>query len=114
MGKGAYPESVEMVKKYGNFFFDTSTCFYEVGISGAETAKNVFEIMRIIGADRIRFGTDWSWHDPLIDINYIEKMELDDEEKAGILGLNARRVYNPLAAPAVLRQAKIKNFSKLY
>jgi len=94
MGKGAYPESVEMAKKYDNFFFDTSTCFYEAGISGAEVARNVFEIIREIGTDRILFGTDWPWYDPLIDINHIDKMELADEEKAGILGLNARRVYN--------------------
>jgi len=93
IGKGAYQESVEMARKYSNLFFDTSTCLYEAGISVAEAARNILATIKKIGVDRIMFGTDWPWYDPLKDIVIIKSMHLSWEEKAAILGLNAKNIF---------------------
>jgi predicted TIM-barrel fold metal-dependent hydrolase len=93
IGKGFYEESVEIAKKCPNVFFDTSTCFYQDGRYSKDLIPQIADLIKRIGTYRVMFGSDWAWFDPLKDIESIKAMKLSDNEKAAILGLNAKEVY---------------------
>ncbi len=47
---------------------------------------------RQIGCDRIMFGSDYPWHDPLLDSARIQRLPLTDAEKRVVLYENAVRI----------------------
>ncbi|MDC7234405.1 MAG: amidohydrolase family protein [Spirochaetales bacterium] len=53
------------------------------------------KIIRTHGADQILFGSDSPWHDPLIEIQYLQSLRLKDEEEEAILGMNVERLFGP-------------------
>ncbi|MBQ9358776.1 MAG: amidohydrolase [Abditibacteriota bacterium] len=80
-------EEQEEVRKYyngRNIYLDT--CFTHLYISGPELA----EAIRRHGADKVMFGTDSPWSDPVEQMEYIRSLELSDEDKQLVLGENAR------------------------
>ncbi|MBO4926176.1 MAG: amidohydrolase family protein [Clostridia bacterium] len=56
------------------------------------TEKQFVHMVRAFGPDRILFGTDSPWEDQAAEIGKIRALPLADEEKAAILGGNARRL----------------------
>ena len=50
--------------------------------------------MRLLGAERVLFGTDSPWAEHKEQIARIENCPLSDEEKALILGGNAKKLLN--------------------
>ncbi|OGQ00680.1 MAG: hypothetical protein A2Z51_09440 [Deltaproteobacteria bacterium RBG_19FT_COMBO_52_11] len=94
LGKGYFEESIELARKYANVFFDLSGCFFSSGTPPSEHIQKIGQMIKQIGPHRILYGSDWPWFDPLGDVAVIEKMDFSDEEKAMILGLNAKRIYN--------------------
>lgn len=49
-------------------------------------------LVRAFGAGRILFGSDCPWGSPQNDLQHIRRLPLTDEEKAAILGSNAKRL----------------------
>lgn len=94
LGKGFFPESLEVAKKFANIYMDTSAV-----ITGLEGDKKNFsdqetvEFIRAIGVSRVLFGSDWPWFDPLPAIEKIRKLPFADQEKQMILRENAARVF---------------------
>ncbi len=93
LGKGYFEESIELARKYANVFFDISGCFFSGESPTAEPIQKIGEVIKKIGLHRILYGSDWPWLDPLQDLAIIQKMDFNNEEKAMILGLNAKRIY---------------------
>jgi hypothetical protein len=50
------------------------------------------ELFRMHGIDKILFGTDWPWSNPLEERRKLEQLDLTDGELEMILGANAVRV----------------------
>lgn len=50
------------------------------------------DIIRRHGAERVLFGSDFPWHDPIREIKLIKSLDISEEEKRLILGENARRL----------------------
>ncbi|MCP4625502.1 MAG: amidohydrolase [bacterium] len=93
LGKGFFKEAVELSHKCSNIFFDTSACLIEAGQNIEKHASDILEIIKSIGAHRVMFGSDWPWFNPSNDIAAIKNMNLNDNKKAMILGLNAKKIY---------------------
>lgn len=66
-------------------------CHYRTGKSWLDDNQAV-EMIRTIGADRVLFGTDYPWVDPMGDIERIRSLNLTEEERRKILGENAARL----------------------
>ena len=49
-------------------------------------------LVRTFGAERILFGTDSPWADPQAELRHIRALPLSEEERAAILGGNAKRL----------------------
>lgn len=54
----------------------------------------LLEIVRVHGADKILFGSDFPWHMPQQEIELIHSLPISEEEKELILGENAARLLN--------------------
>lgn len=91
LGRGFFEESVRLAAEYANVFFDTSGCLFPHGV--APQMGEVEKLIRRIGADRVMFGSDWPWFDPLRDIAALRQSGLSAEEKAQVLGLNAKSIF---------------------
>ena len=52
------------------------------------------ELVRLLGAERVLFGTDSPWAEHKEQVKRIESCPLSDEEKALILGGNAKKLLN--------------------
>lgn len=55
-------------------------------------SDEAFVLVRAFGAERILFGSDCPWGSPQNDLQHIRRLPLSGEEKAAILGGNAKRL----------------------
>jgi len=51
-------------------------------------------LVRAHGTDRVLFGSDGPWTDPVVELAHLEELGLADDEFAAILGGNARRLLD--------------------
>jgi predicted TIM-barrel fold metal-dependent hydrolase len=93
-GRGYYEEAIALAQKYPNLFFDTAACLQSPESTSAKQAEEICQMIKKVGATRVLFGSDWPWFDPILDVQMIGNMDLKDEEKALVLGLNAKRIYD--------------------
>lgn len=49
--------------------------------------------LRMIGAQRVMFGSDYPWFDPIQGVQRLLKLDLTEEEKRLIFSENAIRIY---------------------
>jgi predicted TIM-barrel fold metal-dependent hydrolase len=76
----------EVAKALANVFFDTAATVFLY-------KPKIFEQMsRIIGSDKILFGTDYPLMHQNRVIAQIQSSQLPEEDKAGILGANAQKL----------------------
>ena len=68
-----------------NCFMDCSSSFF---ITGKRRAK---ELIRFYGADRILFGSDFPMWSPKNELNFLESLDLTEDELEKIVWLNAQR-----------------------
>ncbi|MCM1132595.1 MAG: amidohydrolase family protein [Ruminococcus flavefaciens] len=72
--------------KYGNILFDTGI------LSGYIGAEQLFRIIKTHGADKILFGSDAPWDNPQNEIDLIDSLPLNSEEKELIFHKNAENL----------------------
>ncbi len=88
----------EDVKKYllgSNCYLDISCSFSELGSWCDTTEKEVAEVIKIHGADKILFATDSPWNDQKAYLEHFRSMkELSDTEKELILYQNAEKILS--------------------
>jgi len=98
LGRDFYEESVEMARRFPNIFFDTSSVIPgdENGepLQGHSSLSNdeVVELIRRIGLDRVMFGSDYPWFNPLWDLRRFMKLPFSEDEKKALLAGNAKRI----------------------
>lgn len=74
--------------KKGNLYFDISA------ISGYISHDQLSRIVKKHGADKILFGSDSPWSDPVNEINMVDSLDLTDEEKDMIFYKNAMDILH--------------------
>jgi len=93
MGKGYLEDSVELAQKYGHVYFDISAIISFIGSKGGFSSDaHAVELIRKIGVNRVLFGSDWPWCDPLLAMERLNRLDLTHHEKKRILGLNAANI----------------------
>ena len=91
LGKGYESEIAVLTRRYPNVYTETSTRLSGLDEAGKWTPAEAVTWFRLIGIDRILFGTKWPLFDPQQDIDTVHKLPLTPEEKGKILGENAKR-----------------------
>jgi len=92
LGKGYESEIAVLTRRYPNVYTETSMRLRGLDEAGKWTPAEAVTWCRLIGIDRILFGTKWPLFDPQQDIDTVRKLPLTPEEKRKILGDNAKRV----------------------
>jgi len=94
LGKGFLEESVQLAQKYDNVFFDTSAIISGTELKGGLSSNvQAVEMIRKIGVQKVLFGSDWPWFDPLPAIERIKSWDFSEGEKRRILGQNAVEIF---------------------
>jgi len=94
MGNGYLEESVALAQKYGQVYFDISGIISFIGSQGGFSSDaHAVELIRQIGVNRVLFGSDWPWCDPLLAKQRFNRLALTDLEKQSILGQNAAKIF---------------------
>jgi predicted TIM-barrel fold metal-dependent hydrolase len=91
LGKGYESEIAVLTRRYPNVYTETSMRLSGLDEAGKWTPAEAVTWFRLIGIDRILFGTKWPLFDPQQDIDTVRKLPLTPEEKRKILGENAKR-----------------------
>ena len=88
---GDFDACAELARTYPNVFFDC--CFVVNGVDRppAISDEEAVAAFRRIGTDRVMFGSDYPWFDPVADAGRIRRLPLTASEKRAILHDNAIR-----------------------
>ncbi len=87
-GWSIWEEAAEKYKGIPNFYVDCSSSFNYLK---PETAK---KIIRLYGAEKVLFGTDYPMWSPKSELEYFLSLGLDENEIRCILNINAKKVFN--------------------
>jgi predicted TIM-barrel fold metal-dependent hydrolase len=91
LGRGYEAEIAALTRRHPNVYTETSMRLAHLGDPGRWTPAEAVTWLRLIGVDRILFGTKWPLADPTQEIATVRELPLTEEEKRKILGENARR-----------------------
>ncbi len=89
---GDFDACADLARAYPNVFFD---CCYV--INGTEERQSLSDeeaaaALRQVGVERVMFGSDYPWFDPLLDSARIQRLPLGEGEKRAVLHDNAQRI----------------------
>ena len=93
VGLGYWDQAIALAKSCPSVNFD---CSAAIGMSEAEGGlpdDGLVFVIREIGVERVMFGSDYHWFDPIQSIERLLRLDLRREEKRLILGENAVRIY---------------------
>ena len=86
-GWSVWDEAERMLSGYENFYVDTSSSLYEI------TPERAEGLIRIFGAKRVLFGTDYPMWEIKTEISRFMKLNLSQEEREDILYNNTARLF---------------------
>lgn len=86
-GWSVWEEAAKVLEPFRNLVVDTSSSFFWLKPEAAR------RLIRIYGSGRVMFGTDYPLWKQQPDLDYLEKLELTDQEYGNILWKNAVRVF---------------------
>jgi len=91
VGQGYESEIAVLTRRYPNVYTDTSMRLSRLGEPRNWTPAEAVTWLRLIGVDRVLFGTKWPLFDPKQALATLRNLQLPEEEKRKILGENAKR-----------------------
>jgi|GEM_PF-175252 len=80
-------------KGYPNAYLDLCACIGEAMGGHGMPAEDMMTLIRTLGAEKVLFGSDFPWFEPLDTLEGVLKLELEEREKRWILGENAIQVF---------------------
>ncbi|MEW6616732.1 MAG: amidohydrolase family protein [Thermodesulfobacteriota bacterium] len=93
--KPYYKDAISIARKgYPNAYFDLSACIAEAIGGYGMPPKDITALIRDLGAERVFFGSDFPWYEPIEAVQGVLKLDLEEWEKRLIMGENAMRVFN--------------------
>ena len=84
-GYGLFDLSIELMRKYDNLSFDISA-------HGTDREGMIAEAVKLVGSERILFGTDYPGYSPYPFIDAVMKADITDADRENIFYKNAERV----------------------
>ena len=92
MGGGAWTQAPELVDACPNALFDCSEILDWYGAPNAPTERQVAQLIKDVGPQRVMMGSDFPWWSPAhVAERVMDLPLLSAEEKEMILGANAAR-----------------------
>ena len=93
MGGATWQQALEIAETYDNAFFDCCEIIEWTRSENGPTERELAQLIRDIGADRVMMGSDFPWYDLDQTVDRVMSLPiLSMEEKEGIIGANAERI----------------------
>ncbi|MFQ5924585.1 MAG: amidohydrolase family protein, partial [Dehalococcoidia bacterium] len=93
LGWGFWQQSISLVQSCPNVNFDCCAVIAVTEDEGGLSDKDLLSMIREIGAQRVLFGSDYPWFDPVQGVQRLSRLDLTEEEKRLIFSENAIRIY---------------------
>ena len=93
MGGATWRQALEIAQSHDNAFFDCCEIIEWTHSENGPSDRELAQLIRDIGADRVMMGSDFPWYDLDRTIDRVMALPLlSMEEKEGIIGANAERI----------------------
>lgn len=89
---GEFAACADLARAYPNLFFDCCGVINGTEKRPALSDEEATAVLRQVGTERVMFGSDYPWFDPVLDAARLRLLPLTDAEKRGILHDNAVRL----------------------
>jgi len=89
---GDFAACADLARAYPNAFFDCCGVINGTEKQPALSDEEAAAALRQVGTDRVMFGSDYPWFDPVLDAARIGRLPLSDPEKRAVLHDNAVRI----------------------
>jgi predicted TIM-barrel fold metal-dependent hydrolase len=89
---GDFAACADLARAYPNVFFDCCGVINGTEKQPALSDEEAAAAMRQVGAERVMFGSDYPWYDPVLDAARVQRLPLTDAEKQAVLHDNAQRI----------------------
>jgi predicted TIM-barrel fold metal-dependent hydrolase len=89
---GDFAACADLAGAYSNVFFDCCGVINGTEKQLALSDEEAVAALRQVGTERVMFGSDFPWFDPVLDATRIQRLPLTDTEKQAILHDNAVRI----------------------
>jgi predicted TIM-barrel fold metal-dependent hydrolase len=93
-GRPHFEEAIKVANDFPQLAFDCCGLVTGNPEPNDPSDADLVRLFRAIGTDRVMFGTDWPFRDPIPDVHRVLNLPLDDDEKEQILSRNAIRILN--------------------
>lgn len=94
MGHGYEKDVANLTRQFPNVFTDTSLRLSRLGSSGNWSASEVVDAIRSIGVDRVLFGSNYPFVNPVGYVKTLESLPLTDGERRQIASGNFERLMS--------------------
>ncbi len=91
-GFGDFAACAALARDHPNVFFDCCAVINGTEPSPTLSDDEAAAAVRLVGAGRLMFGSDYPWFDPALDAARIQRLPLTDAEKRAVLYDNAVRI----------------------
>lgn len=92
LGWGDFAACADLARAFPNVYFDTCGVINGTEPSPALSDEEAAAALRQVGTERVMFGSDYPWFDPVLDAQRIGRLPLSEVEKRAILYENAQRI----------------------
>ncbi|MBI4337139.1 MAG: amidohydrolase [Chloroflexi bacterium] len=91
-GRPYFQEAVALAREFPQAAFDC--CGLVPGSPGPGDLSDdeLVALFRDLGIDRVVYGSDWPWRDPVPEVARIARLPLRDDERSALLRDNAQRI----------------------
>jgi uncharacterized protein len=84
---GAWEQAVGLAAEFPNVYLELTAAYHVYGL--------IEWMCREAGSEKVLFGTDYPWFDPMVAIGCVTFAHIRDDEMRNILYDNARRLLHP-------------------
>ncbi len=92
LGGAAWRQTAALARDFPSVYFDLCEVIEWTGATRAPTTKQLGELIRAVGPDRVMMGSDFPWYDIGHTVALVRQLPgLSESEVRGILGENALR-----------------------
>lgn len=93
LGLGYWEQTVALAKSCPSVNFDCSAAISLAEAEGGLSDDDLVSMITEIGVERVMFGSDYHWFDPIQSVERLLRLDFSKEEKRLILSENAVRIY---------------------
>ena len=94
VGGSSWRQALGVAQAFPNVAFDICEIIEWTGAPYAPSAKQLAQLIKNIGIDRVFLGSDYPWYDIDRTLELMLSLPLSEEEKQKIIGENAARFFH--------------------